>query len=210
MKSPAEWIEALKRAGARRPQGRPDPQLPPGQHRVDNFPVLDLGMHPVLTEASWRLRLFGAVAQPFEWSWSEWSAASHAELTADFHCVTRWSRFGLRWAGVPLAVLLEQAQVRADGRFLLLHGADGYTTNVTLDEALGSRAMVADAVDGKSLSAVHGGPARFVMPTLYGWKSAKWLQGIEVLTEERLGFWETRGYHRHGDPWQEERFAGTN
>lgn len=210
MKSPAEWIEALKRAGDRRTQVAADRDLPPGQHRVEHFPVLDLGMRPSLSRKSWRLRLFGQVGQPFEWGWEEWQAAAHVDLTTDFHCVTRWSRLGLRWRGVPLAALLAQAEVQEDARFLLLHGADGYTTNVALDEALANGAIAADGVEGGSLPGVHGGPVRFVMPGLYGWKSAKWLQGIEVLAEEQLGFWETRGYHRHGDPWQEERFAGTH
>ena len=68
-------------------------------------------------------------------------------------------------------------------------------------------ALIAHEADGAPLPADHGGPARLLVPHLYLWKSAKWIQRLEILTEDRLGFWEQNGYHHRGDPWAQERYS---
>ena len=84
----------------------------------------------------------------------------------------------------------------------------GYTTNVRLDRFADNDVLLAHSWHGKLLSQAHGGPVRIVMPKWYLWKSAKWLRRIEFTTDDRPGYWETRGYHNEADPWKEERYSG--
>jgi len=130
------------------------------------------------------------------------------KVYSDFHCVTQWSRLDNIWEGVSTRTLMDLVGVKPEARFVLLHGYDdGYTTNVPLDEFLDEDVLLADTHDGLPLSADHGGPVRAIVPKLYAWKSAKWLRAIEVMPHDYLGYWERGGYHRHGDPWTEERFG---
>ncbi|OIQ79773.1 sulfoxide reductase catalytic subunit YedY precursor [mine drainage metagenome] len=128
------------------------------------------------------------------------------EDISDFHCVTRWSQLDLNWEGVHARDILSLARPLPTARFVILHGFDGYTTNLPLDALLDDDVLVAHSVMGAPLSRAHGGPARLVVPKCYAWKSAKWLKAIELCAENRPGFWEARGYHDEADPWKEERF----
>lgn len=187
---------------------RPDSErLPPGQHQVRDWPVLDLGVQPKIDRRSWRLRVFGQVEHAFDWDWQEFSAQQQTEFRSDIHCVTTWSRYDNRWEGVASRDLLEAARPTDDARFVLLHSFDGYTTNLTLDDFAAPDALLAHSWEGKPLSAEHGGPVRLVVPHLYFWKSAKWLRGIEFRADNKPGYWEVRGYHDRGDPWTEERYS---
>lgn len=182
-------------------------RLPPGQKVFTNFPVLDLGRRPRIAPAQWRLRIDGDVEHAQVMDWEAFSALPQVDVTADFHCVTRWSRFDLAWRGVALRSLVDLVTPAPAARFVTLRGADDYTTNLPLDVILAPDAVIAHAVDGRPLSVEHGGPVRAVIPARYGWKSAKWLVGIEFHTDDRPGFWETRGYHNEADPWKEQRFG---
>jgi DMSO/TMAO reductase YedYZ molybdopterin-dependent catalytic subunit len=175
---------------------------------VDNFPVLDLGRRPRIGAAEWRLAVDGAVDAPQMLDWSAFMALSQVEVTVDIHCVTRWSRLDVDWRGVRLAEVLALAAPRADAGFLLLESADGYTTNLPMNDANLEDVLLAYSVDGAPLDTKHGGPVRALVPHRYFWKSAKWLTRISVLTEDRPGFWEARGYHNAADPHREERFRG--
>jgi DMSO/TMAO reductase YedYZ molybdopterin-dependent catalytic subunit len=181
--------------------------VPPGQKVVSDFPVLDLGILPPVTEASWKLRLYGLVEQESTLDWAALRALPQAKRVSDFHCVTRWSQLDMDWEGVPARDVVMLAKPLPEARFVTLHGADAYTTNLPLEALLDDDVLIAHSVMGKPLAAEHGGPVRLVVPARYGWKSAKWLTGIEFHAEDRPGFWEVRGYHNEADPWKEQRFS---
>ena len=182
-------------------------RVPPGQKLVTDFPVLDLGIIPPVTTANWSLRLYGLVEQERTLDWQAFRALPQVKSVSDFHCVTRWSQLDMDWEGVLARDVIMQVQPLSEARFVTLHGADGYTTNLPLDALLDDDVVVAHSVLGRPLEREHGGPVRLVVPKRYGWKSAKWLNAIEFHTEDRRGFWEVRGYHNDADPWKEERFS---
>jgi DMSO/TMAO reductase YedYZ molybdopterin-dependent catalytic subunit len=190
---------------SRRP--RPDPtRVPPGQYVTHDFPVLSAGPTPDVPLDQWSFVIGGAVEEPGSWTWDELNALPAETITKDIHCVTKWSKLDTRWVGVSLDVLLET--VRPTGDYLSILSYGGYTTNVPLEDATGGKAWIATTFDDEPLEAEHGGPARFLIPHLYFWKSAKWVRGLEVLDEDQPGFWEVNGYHNYGDPWQEQRYWG--
>ncbi|MFN3973989.1 MAG: sulfite oxidase-like oxidoreductase [Dehalococcoidia bacterium] len=184
----------------------PHLKVPPGQFVTTKFPVLTYGPTPRIDLAKWRFRLFGLVEQERELAWQEFQALPRIAITADFHCVTQWSRLENAWEGVSARTLVELARPKGDARYVMVHCYGGYTTNLLLEDLLAETTLLADRHDGKPLAAEHGGPLRLVVPHLYGWKSAKWVNGLEFMDTEKPGFWELRGYHMRGDPWQEERF----
>jgi DMSO/TMAO reductase YedYZ molybdopterin-dependent catalytic subunit len=185
-----------------------DQRLPPGQHLTKDWPVLDLGVVPPVSRERWRLDVYGAIETPVFWTFAEFAAQKQARFTSDIHCVTTWSRYDNEWEGLATRELLAACQPREDARFVVLHSHDGYTTNLALDDFAAEDALLAHSWSGEPLSAEHGGPVRLVVPHLYFWKSAKWVQSIEFLTEDAPGFWEVRGYHNRGDPWAEQRYSG--
>jgi DMSO/TMAO reductase YedYZ molybdopterin-dependent catalytic subunit len=184
-----------------------DQRLPPGQHLTKDWPVLDLGVVPPISRERWRLDVYGAIENPVFWTFAEFTAQKQAQFTSDIHCVTSWSRYDNEWEGLATRELLAVCQPREDARFVVLHSHDGYTTNLALDDFAAEDALLAHSWSGEPLSDEHGGPVRLVVPHLYFWKSAKWLQAIEFLTEDAPGFWEVRGYHNRGDPWAEQRYS---
>ncbi|MBR0878232.1 DMSO/TMAO reductase YedYZ molybdopterin-dependent catalytic subunit [Bradyrhizobium japonicum] len=184
-----------------------DQRLPPGQHLTKDWPVLDLGVVPPVSRERWRLDVYGAIETPVFWTFSEFAAQKQAQITSDIHCVTTWSRYDNEWEGLATRELLAACQPREDARFVVLHSHDGYTTNLTLEDFAAADALLAHSWSGQPLTEEHGGPVRLVVPHLYFWKSAKWLQAIEFLTEDAPGFWEVRGYHNRGDPWAEQRYS---
>jgi DMSO/TMAO reductase YedYZ molybdopterin-dependent catalytic subunit len=140
------------------------------------------------------------------WTWEEFQALPAEAVTADIHCVTRWSKLGTAWRGVSVDTLL--AQVEHDATYVLAFCDGGYSSNLPITDVAGGQAWVAFGYDGQPLESEHGGPARLLVPHLYFWKSAKWVRGLELLDHDMPGFWETYGYHIYGDPWREQRYAG--
>ncbi|MCB9763358.1 MAG: sulfite oxidase-like oxidoreductase [Alphaproteobacteria bacterium] len=199
----------LFRRGLKTRKARSTDRLPPGQRLVRGWPVLHEGSVPRFDPSTWRLRVWGACEAPLALDWDAFSALPTFETTQDFHCVTTWSRYDNRWGGVSVQELLLRAKPRADARFVLLHSYDGvgYTTNLALSDFDRRENLIATHHDGAPITPEHGGPVRAVVHHLYAWKSAKWLSGIELLTEDQRGFWEVRGYHNHADPWLEERYS---
>jgi DMSO/TMAO reductase YedYZ molybdopterin-dependent catalytic subunit len=182
-------------------------RLPPGQHRVKNWPVLDLGVQPDVTAEGWRLTIDGLVEAPVTWDWTTFRAQPAFHDVSDIHCVTAWSRFDNMWEGVSARHILATVRPRPEARFIVFHSYDDYTTNLPLAEFDAEDVLLAHAWEGRPLSREHGGPVRAIVPRLYFWKSAKWIRRIEFIAADRSGFWETRGYHDHGDPWTEERYG---
>jgi DMSO/TMAO reductase YedYZ molybdopterin-dependent catalytic subunit len=185
---------------------RGDQKLPPGQYLVTDFPVLSAGPTPRVDTSSWRFRLKTETGQVREWNWAEFRALPDDDITVDIHCVTKWSKLTTHWRGVSLDTLLAEADTSA--QFLLAHSYGGYTTNLPLADVRDGQAWIAFEYEGKPLTAEHGGPARLLVPHLYFWKSAKWVQGIDLRDKDQPGFWESLGYNNYGDPWREQRYWG--
>jgi len=183
-------------------QGR----LPPGQSLTLKWPVLHVGGVPSFDPATWDFRTSGMVSQPLRLTWPEFQALPIIQVTADFHCVTRWSRFDNRWEGVAFRTIAELTAPQPQAAYVLASAEEGYTTNIPLRDLLEPNVLLADRHDGQPLPGEHGGPLRLVVPKLYGWKSAKWVRGLIFLPEDRAGFWEQNGYHMYGDPLREQRF----
>ncbi len=190
-------------------------RLPPGQSLTNKFPVLHYGSIPPFDPHSWQFRVWGEVEEDKSWSWEEFSRLPQTEIQLDIHCVTRWSKFDTHWKGVTLPTLIEagQIQLKPEAAYVLQHAAGGYTSNLPLEITLQENFLLATHFDGKPLTPEHGAPLRGMVghipgsgiKTTYFWKGAKWLTGLEFLSEDQLGFWEKAGYHNEGDPWKEQR-----
>jgi len=183
------------------------PKLPPGQHETKGWPVLDLGHHPRIALSDWRLEVRGLVDTPLQLTWEQLLALPQTEDTSDFHCVTAWSKFNVPWRGVRFSDLMAVAGPKPAATHLLIHGYDGYTTNLPLEEAMKSDVLIAHTVSGEPLPIEHGGPARMITPQLYAWKGSKWIKAIEVLDHDVRGFWEERGYSNTAEPWLNDRYS---
>jgi DMSO/TMAO reductase YedYZ molybdopterin-dependent catalytic subunit len=180
--------------------------LPPGQYLTHDFPVLSAGPTPRIPLDQWEFTITTELGTEHRWSWSQLIAEAADEPTVDLHCVTKWSKLHTDWKGVSLDILMRDVESTADYALVTSYG--GYTTNLPLEDLLDGQAWVAYEYDGEPLRPEHGGPARLLVPHLYLWKSAKWVRGIQLLTEDEPGFWETAGYHNYGDPWREQRYWG--
>jgi DMSO/TMAO reductase YedYZ molybdopterin-dependent catalytic subunit len=198
---------ARKMAGKAKPAVRSENRLPPGQHLTPGFPVLDLGIRPEIPLAEWRLEITGAVENPRTFTWEEFNGLPRFEDVSDFHCVTTWSKFDVRWTGVAFFTLADLVRPSPETKHVLFGSYDGYTTNVRLEDVMDDDVLIATHYDGKPLTREHGGPARVIIPKLYAWKGAKFIRSIEFSAEDRLGFWEVRGYSNTADPWTEDRFS---
>ena len=184
----------------------PSDKVPPGQSVTHDFPVLSAGPTPRIGLEEWRFEISGQVDRPRGWSWQEFSALPADDVSVDIHCVTKWSKLGATWRGVPVDALLEGVETAA--QYVMAHSYGGYTTNLPLEDLTGGRAWIAYQYDGQPLDPEHGGPARLLVPHLYFWKSAKWVRGLELRDTDAPGFWEGYGYHNYGDPWREQRYSG--
>jgi DMSO/TMAO reductase YedYZ molybdopterin-dependent catalytic subunit len=183
-------------------------RIPPGQHEVKDFPVLSAGPTPRVNLGQWTFTIEGLVRQVARWSWAEFSQLPAQTWVVDIHCVTKWTKLDTRWTGVSVDTLLEHVELDPRAQFVTAYSDGGYTTNMPLPDLLNGRAFVAYEYDGRPLAPEHGGPVRLVVPNLYLWKSAKWVRGLRLMEQDRAGFWESRGYNNHGDPWQEQRYTG--
>ena len=202
-----QWAEKQKSRGVTARATASRDRLPPGQKLTTGFPVLDLGVHPQIAHADWRLKIDGLVENPTALSWDQFHALPQVEDASDFHCVTTWSKYDCRWGGVAFTTLYELAQPKPEAKFVYFTGYDGYSTNVALAACLDDDVLVATSFDGAPVSLEHGGPARVIIPKLYAWKGSKFVSGITFLAEDKLGFWEVRGYSNGADPWTEDRYA---
>jgi DMSO/TMAO reductase YedYZ molybdopterin-dependent catalytic subunit len=140
------------------------------------------------------------------WTWEEFLELPSDRFETDIHCVTWWSKLGTVWEGVSLDVLF--AGIETTARYLIAKCDGGYDANLSLADVTGGKAWIAYRYDDRPLAPEHGGPARLLVPHLYFWKSAKWVRELVLSDHDRLGFWESNGYHRRGDPWREERYRG--
>jgi len=188
--------------GARRRES--DPELPPGQYLTEDFPVLSAGPTPRIDTADWSFSITTESGAVTTWSWDELMALPIEDVHTDIHCVTRWSKLGTSWRGVSLDTLF--ADIDTSDAYTMVESYGGYTTNVPLEDLLDGKAWIAFEFDGEPLDPEHGGPARLLVPHLYFWKSAKWVHGIRMHSDDDPGFWEQNGYNMYGDPWKEQRY----
>jgi DMSO/TMAO reductase YedYZ molybdopterin-dependent catalytic subunit len=191
--------------GRRRDAGADPSRVPPGQYVTEDFPVLSAGPTPHTPLDEWTFSIIDGDG-PKTWRWQEFRALPSETVTADIHCVTRWSKLDTTWEGVSVDTLL--AEVETEAAYVLAFCDGGYTTNLPIADVTGGKAWVAFGYDGEPLDPEHGGPARLLVPHLYFWKSAKWVRGLALREENEPGFWETYGYHLYGDPWREQRYSG--
>jgi DMSO/TMAO reductase YedYZ molybdopterin-dependent catalytic subunit len=182
-------------------------RLPPGQYLTDKWPVLHAGSVPSTDLHTWTFRIWGEVEEPLTLTWEEFDALPKIEHVQDIHCVTRWSRFDMRFRGVHWRDLAPLVHPKPSSRFAIAHAEQGFTANVPYASLEDEHALLATEANGEPLTEEHGWPLRLVIPGKYFWKSAKWLRGIELTASDRPGFWEGYGYHNDADPWREERYG---
>ena len=180
--------------------------LPPGQYLTEDFPVLSAGPTPQVRHEDWEFVLTTETGEVRRWNWAAFRALPSVKVTTDIHCVTRWSKLNTTWEGVSLDALLDGVQTSAS--FALAHSYGDYNTNLPLADLRGGKAWIAFLYNGQDLAPEHGGPARLLVPHLYLWKSAKWVNGLTLMSKDKPGFWESLGYNNYGDPWREQRYAG--
>jgi DMSO/TMAO reductase YedYZ molybdopterin-dependent catalytic subunit len=188
------------------PKRKKSDRLPPGQYEERGFPVLSMGPTPYVEIPDWKLTIDGLVEKPMSWNWQEFGKLPVTKVIKDIHCVTKWSKFDTKWSGVSLDDLMSMVGVSPSATHIIAHSYDGYTTNLPIEDISNGKAMVATLYDEDMIEDEHGGPARLLVPHLYFWKSAKWLNRIEFVDRDKPGFWERNGYHNYGDPWQEQRY----
>ena len=204
--TPREFGERGRRRAAS--LGIDPDRVPPGQSPTVKWPVLSIEAEtPDVATDIWQLSIDGAVTRPYSLDWRAFIELAGGRWEGDIHCVTRWSKFGMRWQGASVAELIGRAEPREQASHLLAHCYGGYTTNLPLADVLEHPALIAHRADDQPLEAEHGGPARLLVPHLYFWKSAKWIRRLQLLDADQLGFWERNGYHHRGDPWSQQRHS---
>jgi DMSO/TMAO reductase YedYZ molybdopterin-dependent catalytic subunit len=183
-------------------------RLPPGQSATVKWPVLHLGDVPRFDPAKWYFLIAGRVENPVRLSWKEFTSLPMKEIVADMHCVTKWSRFDVRWQGVPFTEVMKIAAAKPEAKYVMVLGEHGFTSNVPLADLMRPTTLFALKHNGEDLPSDHGFPLRLVVPHLYSWKSVKWVRGLEFMVQDAPGLWEQNGYHMYGDPFKEQRFSG--
>ena len=182
-------------------------RVPPGQHTVKDFPVLHVGDIPYTeVPADWDFRVYGRIAVPVRWTYSEFRNLPVSSVTTDIHCVTSWTKLDTAWEGVSTQWLLDLVQPNG-ATHVVAHAEGGYTANMPIEDLQAEQSMLAYRFDGEELDPEHGFPLRLLIPHKYFWKSAKWLRALEFVDGDEPGYWERFGYSNTADPWKEERYA---
>ncbi len=194
-------------ANIKAPRAEIAERVPPGQAVTDKFPVLTYGDTPSFNPKTWDFKLWGAIEKPVTLNYEQFMALPKVQVTADFHCVTQWSRLNNVWEGVSIYEVMKLISLKPEAKYVMVHADEGYTTNLPLKVLLDNDVLFAYKHDGKDLEPAHGWPLRLVVPKRYAWKSAKWVRGLQFMDQEYAGFWEMNGYHNDGDPFKEQRFS---
>ena len=207
IKSKENWTKARRGGEEREVFYEGDDRLPPGQHLVETWPVLDLGQKPDIPLSEWTLTIGGAVTTPVTWTWTDFLAQPQFKDVSDFHCVTSWSRYDNEWEGVSFKQLMAVVQPLPSAKFILFQSYDDYTTNLPLDACQTDDVLLTYKWNGRPLTKEHGGPVRMIVPKRYAWKGAKWVKAITFSEHDEKGFWEVRGYSNSAFPWQNDRYG---
>jgi len=206
-KAKEQWARARRGGEEREVFYEGDERLPPGQHLVETWPVLDLGFKPDIPVSEWTVTIGGCVANPVRWTWEEFLAQPQYVNVSDFHCVTSWSRFDNEWKGVQFKDVMSVVKPLSSAKFVLFKSYDDYTTNLPLEACDDDDVLLAHTWNGNPLTKDHGGPARVIIPKRYAWKGAKWVKEITFSDTDVKGFWEVRGYSNSAFPWKNDRYG---
>ncbi|MCJ7426335.1 MAG: sulfite oxidase-like oxidoreductase [Dehalococcoidales bacterium] len=190
------------------PDTEREDRVPPGQKLTEKWPALHYGSVPKIDISKWEFAIFGLVEKERRLSYREFAALPQVKVFSDIHCVTGWSKLDNLWEGVASEQIRELVRILPEAKFVMVHSVGGFTTNLSLNDFFQPDVLFALKHNGEPLTREHGYPLRLVVPRLYFWKSAKWVTGVEFMAEDKRGFWESEGYHNHGDPWKEERYGG--
>lgn len=193
-------------------------RLPPGQSLTLQFPVYHFGHIPSYNLEEWDFKIWGEVEAPLQLSWKEFNGLPKTRVQMDVHCVTRWSKMDTTWEGVQLKTIMADGRlaIKPSARFVIQHAENGFTTNFPLQIVLADNFLLATHFNGEPITPDHGAPLRGVigalpqepeLKTLYLWKGAKWLRGLEFSAVDKPGFWEQAGYHNEADVWKEQRYG---
>ncbi|WP_308722776.1 molybdopterin-dependent oxidoreductase [Paenibacillus polysaccharolyticus] len=182
------------------PQPLSSSSPPIGGGAEGHFRVYTVTPIPSFSNANWSFRVDGLVERAQIWNWEQFVKLARTVQVSDFHCVTGWSVYKNTWEGIPLKHFLENAGIKPGAHSVKFYSGDGvYTDAITLEQAQMDDIMIAVMHDGKPIPADLGGPVRLVIPQMYAYKSVKWLNRIEVIDSEHIGYWEERGYDK--DAW---------
>jgi DMSO/TMAO reductase YedYZ molybdopterin-dependent catalytic subunit len=187
--------------------GQSNSDLPPGQFLTTGFPTLDLGVRPEIPQEKWSIKVYGLVKNTIDISYLDLLSFPVTDITKDFNCVTRWTKRDVQWTGVQFKYIAEKVIPLENAKFVVQEGYDGYTTNLPLEILLQDNVILAYKLFGEPIPVLHGGLVRMIVPSRYGWKGSKFLNGIKFTEKDKLGFWETRGYNNNADYNKEERYS---
>ncbi|MCW3987883.1 MAG: sulfite oxidase-like oxidoreductase [Candidatus Bathyarchaeota archaeon] len=182
-------------------------RIPPNQTVTSKFPVLHMGSVPKFNPEKWDFRVEGLVENRLKLTYEEFLKLPKVVRVSDFHCVTGWSRFDNEWEGVAFKTIFDLAKPLKNSRYVTVVAEGEYTTSLPIEDLLDDDVLLAFKLDGEPLTPKHGGPLRLVVPKKYAYKSAKWIRGLKFTEEQKLGYWEKRGYSNTADPWKEERYT---
>jgi DMSO/TMAO reductase YedYZ molybdopterin-dependent catalytic subunit len=181
-------------------------RLPPSQQAIGHLPVRSTSAVPAFDPASWDLRIEGEVITARRLTYPEVRGLPSIIDVSDFHCVETWSVLDCAWEGVRFSDLCDLVSPTERAHHVTIGCDGGYTTSLTIQEALEPDVLLAWGLNGRELDLAHGFPLRLVVPKKYAYKAAKWVRRIEFAEERELGYWEARGYNDNADPWREERY----
>jgi len=202
----ATVTEARQKSLAEELRADGKPRIPPGQTAIEL--IEDMGGKPGSSRIEdFRLRVHGEAEHPYTIDFNEFMQFEQSDITCDIHCVTGWTLLDSTWRGVLLSTLLDRARPKIDKGFVVIQAAHGYTTSIPLDDTRKADVFLAHTLSGKPLPRPNGAPVRAVVPDRYLYKSAKWVEGLKVVSRDELGYWEKRGYSNSADPWKEERYS---
>jgi DMSO/TMAO reductase YedYZ molybdopterin-dependent catalytic subunit len=157
------------------------------------------GSVPTRSADTYRLNVSGLIGRPTSYTLADLRAMPQTSLVSDFHCVTGWRVPRVHWAGVRLSTVLDRSEPAPAATAVRFSSFDGtYTESMTLAEARRSDVLVALQMLGAPVTAEHGGPVRVYAASMYGYKSTKWLSGIELTQDQASGYWEQSGYDIDG------------
>lgn len=191
----------------RSPDTKRNERVPPGQRATQEMPVLHYGPVQKVDVRKWRFTITGLVEKKVELTFEQFMALPMTKVDSDIHCVTGWSKLDNIWEGISTSEIKKIAKILPEAKFVMVHSAGGFTTNLSMEDFFQPDVLFALKRNGETIAPEHGYPVRLVVPRLYFWKSAKWVEGVEFMREDKPGFWESHGYHIRGDPWREERYS---
>ena len=189
-------------------------KLPPNQRAVKS--ILRWGIDhpgivqrlPDISKDMWELVVAGEVENPVKFNWASFLELPQTVSVSDFHCVETWSVLDQKWEGVLFKDLVEYVKPKDTVSHVWFESYDTYTTSLPLETLLDEDVILAHKLNEEDLPASLGGPMRLVVPKLYAYKSAMWVNKIEFLQEDRLGYWESGFYSNTADIWKNDRYKG--